>query len=107
MPPPFGSSRRLGTPTGPMPTTLMINNINYGMSKEIGKGQMGSALMGSLKISCFFFLQRDFFGTIVNLRLFALNARAYLFPNLSTLITFATALFALTPFVRNQGGRHQ
>ena len=31
------------------------------------------------------------------------SARAYLFPNLTKLITFAAAPLVLTPFVRNQG----
>ena len=69
--------------------------------RAFGKGQMGSALMGSLQISLF--LQRDFLGTPVNLLLSPQSAWEYLFPQSSKIVTFAAAHIVSTPFVRNQG----
>ena len=67
----------------------------------LGKGQIGSALMGSLQICCFF--DRGTFW-VLPLTYFYLpqSSRAYLFSNLSKFITFAAAPLVLTPFVRNQ-----
>ena len=68
-----------------------------------GKGQMGSALMGPLQISCF--LTEGFLGTPVDRIIFIfpkVPGRTF-FPNLSTFITSAAAPLVLTPFVRNQG----
>ena len=68
---------------------------------KFGKGQMGSALMGSLQISCFF--DRGTF-LVLSLTYFYLpeSARAYLFPQSVKIITFAAAPLVLTPFARNQ-----
>ena len=62
---------------------------------------MGSALMGSLRISCF--LTEGLFG-LLPLAYFYLPkvpGRTF-FPNLSKFITFAAAPLVLTTFVRNQ-----
>ena len=66
-----------------------------------GKGQMGSALMGSLQTCCF--LTEGLFG-ILPLTYFHLpkSARRTFFPNLSKSNTFTAAPLVLTPFVRNQ-----
>ena len=45
----------------------------------LGKGQMGSALMGSLQILCFC-LQRDFWGTSVSLLLYSQKCQGVPFP---------------------------
>ena len=70
-----------------------------------GKGQMGSALMGSLKNM---FFDR---GTswVLPLTYFYLpkSARAYLFPQSVEFSTFAVAPLVLSPFVRNQQQRRQ
>ena len=66
----------------------------------VGKGQIGSALMGSLLIVCFL---TDFLGTPVNLLvIFPKVPGRTFFHNLTKLITFAAAPLVLTPFVRNQ-----
>ena len=67
----------------------------------LGKGQMGSALMGSLQILCFW--QRDFLGTPVNLLVFSpkVTGRTF-FPNLPKSITFAAAPLVLTSFLCNK-----
>ena len=51
--------------------------VPSGWSELFGKGQMGSALRGSLLILCF---DRDLLGTPVNLFLSPQSARVYLFP---------------------------
>ena len=54
------------------------NNNNDNSNNDNTKGQMGSALMGSLRLSCF--LQRDFLGTPANLSYISESARVYPFP---------------------------
>ena len=66
----------------------------------VGKGQMGSALMGSLQIS---YRLKYCLGT--NLSKYV--NFVYLFHNLSECITFAATPLVLTPFVRNQVCRGQ
>ena len=66
------------------------------------KGQMGSALMGSLQMLCF--LTEGLFGysrwsTFISPEV----AGHTFFANLSKFITFAAAPLVLTPCVRNQG----
>ena len=70
-------------------------------STPIGKGQMGSALMGSLH---FLFFDRNFLGTPVNLLLSPQKCQGVLFSsiNLSKFIIFAAAPLVLTLFVRSQ-----
>ena len=69
-----------------------------------GKGKMGSALMGSLQISCA--LTEGPFGYCRLPTCFfpKVPGRTF-FPNLSKTITFAAAPLVLTPFVRNRGLR--
>ena len=68
---------------------------------ELGKGQMGSALKGSLQISCH--LTGTFWVLPLTCFYLPKSARAYPFPpNLSKSIAFAAAPLGLTPFVRNQ-----
>ena len=65
----------------------------------LGKGQMGSALMGPLQISC----GGDLLGTPVN-RFVSQKCQGVPFsPNLSKFMFFAAAPFVLTPFVHKQG----
>ena len=71
---------------------------------ELGKGQMGSALMGALQTSCF---DRGTFW-VLPLTHFCLpnSARAYLLPqSVKIRYTFAAAPLVLTPFVRNQANK--
>ena len=73
-----------------------------GRPSVLGKGQMGSALMGSLRISCFStegLLGYSRWPTFI----FPKVPGRTFFPNLSKFITFAAAPLVLTPFVRNQG----
>ena len=64
-----------------------------------GKGQMGSALMGSLHF--LFFFDRDFLGTPVNSITFIFpKVPGRTFPNLSKFITFAGAPFWPTSLLR-------
>ena len=67
----------------------------------LGKGQMGSALMGSLQILCF--LTEGLFGysRLPTLMFPKVPGRAF-FPNLPKFITLAAAPLVLTPFVRNK-----
>ena len=65
-----------------------------------GKGQMGSALMGSLQMLCF--LTEGLLGTPSTFTFQEVPGRTF-FPNLSKFVTFAAAPLVLTPFVRNQG----
>ena len=76
--------------------------LTAGAYVELGKGQMGSALMGSLQM--FMFSDRRTFW-VLPLTYFYLpkSARAYFFPDPSKCIAFAAAPLVLTPFVRNQG----
>ena len=75
-----------GTPTLRRPTA-------------IGKGQTGSALMGSLRL-IFFFDRGTFWVLPLTCFYPPKSDRAY---HLSKFITFAAAPLVLTPFVRNQG----
>ena len=59
-------------------------------SVYLEKGQMGSALTGSLQTSGFV-RQRDFLGTPVNLLLYSQKCQAYLFPQSVKFMTFAAA----------------
>ena len=67
----------------------------------LGKGQMGSALTGSLQISCLF--DRGTFWALP-LTYFCIpkSARAYLFPQSLEFITCAEAPLVLTSFLRSQ-----
>ena len=70
----------------------------------IYKGLTGSALMGSLQMSCF--LTEGPFGYSRSPTfIFPKVPGCTFFPNLSKFITFAAAPSVLTPFVRNQGER--
>ena len=73
---------------------------------ELGKGLMGSALMGSLRIPCLF--DRGTFW-VLPLTYFCLpkSANTYLFPPICQNVhyLFAAAPLVLTPFVRNQGNK--
>ena len=75
-----------------------------GGQTELGKGQMGLALMGSLQISCFFclFWQSTFGYSLCPTFISPEVTGCTFFPNLSKFITFAAAPLLLTPFVRNQ-----
>ena len=67
---------------------------------------MGSALMGSLRTSCF--LTGGLFGYSCQPTFVSLVPKVpgrTLFPNLSKIITFAATPLVLTPFVRNQSFR--
>ena len=67
-----------------LPGRLRFSSCAY-----FGKGQMGSALMGSLQISCFL---TDFLGTPVNLLLCSQKCQGVPFsPNPPKFITFAAA----------------
>ena len=74
----------------------------------LGKGQMGSALMGSLQILCF--LTEGLFGCSRQPTfIFPKVPGRTFFHNLSKFITaktVAAAALVLTPFVRNQGAAH-
>ena len=78
---------------------IILNNRNqvYKMIR-LGKGQMGSALMGSLQISCF--LTEGLLGTTYFY--IPKSARACLFPQSVKFTASAAAPLAFTPFVRNQ-----
>ena len=67
----------------------------------IGKGHMGSALAGPLRILCF--VDRVVFW-ILPLTYFDLpkNARAYLFPQSVKINYFCRGPISVDPFVRNQ-----
>ena len=72
--------------------------------QALGKGTNGVSTNG---VTAFFlFLTRGTFW-VLPLSYFYLpkSARAYFFPNLSKIITFAAALLVLTLFVRNQKAR--
>ena len=56
----------------------IYTSIRFVSVSTFGKGLMGSALVGSLQISCFW--QRDFLVTPVNLLYLPKSARACLFP---------------------------
>ena len=87
---------------------------------RLGKGQMGSARMGSLQIFTSFdewgqhywgrckldvFWQRDFLGTAVKPTfVFPKVPGRTFFPNLSEFVTSAAAPLVLTPFVCDQLG---
>ena len=63
---------------------------------------MGSALMGSLRISCFF--DRDFLATLVNLLLAYQNCQGVPFsPIRQKPLLLQRPRLVLTPFVGNQG----
>ena len=85
-------------------TTIIITIIII-ITKGLGKGQMGSARMGSLQIVCLF-LAEGVFG-VLPLTYFYIpkSARVYFSPKFvkTHYITFAAAPLVLTPFVRNQG----
>ena len=69
------------------------------------KGQMGSALMGSLRIPCCFLTEGLFRYHSVNICQYLPILRSF-FSNLSKFITSVATPLVLTPFVRNQGGLH-
>ena len=67
----------------------------------VGKGQMGSALIGSLQFSCVL-TEKLFVYPRPPTFVFQKVLVYTFFPNLSKSITFAAAPLVLTPFVRNQ-----
>ena len=71
---------------------------------RVGKGQMGSALMGSLQISCFLTEGPFGYSALPTFILPKVPGRTF-FPNLSKIITFAAAPLVSTPFVRDQDAR--
>ena len=79
-------------------TTLCRRNNKTIALPFLEKGRMGSALMGSLRISCFW----QGLSGVLPLNYFYLPnvPGCTFFPNLSTFISFAAAPFVLTPFVR-------
>ena len=70
--------------------------------KTFGKGQMGSALMGSLQIP--WFLTGTFWSLPLTYFCLPKSARAYRFPNPSKLITFAAAPFSVDPISPQPNG---
>ena len=83
------------------PLRLQVHNWRARLRARLGKGQMGSALMGSLQIWSFW--QRDLLGIPANLLfIFPEVPGRTFFHNLSKMLTFAVAPLVLTPFVRNQ-----
>ena len=68
-------------------------------ARSIGKGQTGSAVRGSLRISCF--LTEILVGTPVKCALPKMPGRTF-FPNPAKYVTIAAALLVLTPFVRSE-----
>ena len=85
----------------PYETCRVLNTKSCLVRTRFGKGQTGSALMGSLQH--FMFFDRGTFWVLL-LTYFYLpkSARAYFFSQSVEFITFAAAPLVLTPFVRNQ-----
>ena len=72
--------------------------------RRLGKGQMGSALMGPLRISCFFD-RGTFLDTPVNLLLSSQKCQGVPFSPICQIHYFCSGPLVLTPFVRNQKTR--
>ena len=77
------------------------NDIIDNDNNDIGKGQMGSALMGSLRIVCVFDRGTCWVPICQNLTNNLTVLRTIIL-NLSKFITVAATLLVLTPVVRNQ-----
>ena len=93
-----GGGRRLPQ-DGPLPGRQGRQEVQ---AEAVRKGQMGSALMRSLQMSCFL---TGIFG-VLPLTYFDIprSARAYLFPQSVKNHCFCSGtILVLTPFVRNQG----
>ena len=88
----------------PYETCRVLNTKSCLVRTRFGKGQTGSALMGSLQH--FMFFDRGTFWVLL-LTYFYLpkSARAYIFPQPVKIITFAAAPLVLTPFVPNQSAK--
>ena len=69
--------------------------------ERVGKGQMGSALIGWLRISCFLTQGLSGYSREPTFIFQKVPGRIF-FLDLSKLITLAAALLVSTPFVRNQ-----
>ena len=78
-----------------------ILTVLRGPLHGLGQGQMGSALRGSLQISCFL-TEGPFLGIPLNLLLSSQKCQGVPFsPICQTIETFAAVTLVVTPFVRN------
>ena len=66
-----------------------------GEGGDVGKGRMGSALMGSLQISCFW--QRDFLGTPINLLLYSQKCQGVPFSPICQTNDFCSGPISVDP----------